>query len=121
MDREYEQIRKGLMALMCVGDRIRWLRSNSLLTEYYITTHRVTEIHDNNIVFDEWDYRYVVPKVRLECWEGQLYIWDNSDAFYPYRGKKRIREMSYILKTLYQYERREGEDPGSLISHDVCR
>jgi hypothetical protein len=102
MDKEYEQIRKGLLSLMCVGDMIYWLRSNSLMTAYYITSHQITEIHNNDIVFNEPDYRYVVPKIRLECWEGKLYLWLYSDAFYPYRGKRRIREMSSILETICQ-------------------
>jgi hypothetical protein len=100
MNKEYETVRKALLALLCVGDEVRWLRSNSILTNYYISTHIISEINGEEIVFRDWSL-YKIYKKHFECYKGQLYLWDTSDAFYPYRGKRRIQTMTEILA---QYE-----------------
>jgi hypothetical protein len=100
MDKEYEIIRKTLIALLCVGDTLNWIHSDSLMKHHWIDPYIISEITPYRIIvtYDEW--RGAVYRNRIEYYRGKLYIWDVSDAFYPYRGKKRIKEIYSMLELL---------------------
>lgn len=104
MNKEYEQIRKALIALLCVGDTINWLRSDSLMKYHWVDPYTVSEIspHKILVVYGEWHGS--ICRKEIEYYKGQLYIWDASDAFYPYRGKRRIKEIISRLELLEEWK-----------------
>jgi hypothetical protein len=99
MSREYEQIREALLSLLCVGDKLNWIRYDFIRKNHWLDLYTITGITDDKISFKEW-YHGSVSKREIECYEGQLYIWDATETAYPYRSNKRIKGIISMLKLL---------------------
>jgi hypothetical protein len=99
MKREYEQMREALLSLLCVGDKLNWIRYDYLGKKHWIDQYTITGISEDVISFKEW-YHGRVYKKEIECYEGQLYIWEARETDYPYRSNKRIKGIISTLKLL---------------------
>jgi hypothetical protein len=87
---EYNAIREGLIALMCVGDRIFYiyhgLGSFNQETQQFDTTIKVkkctiTEIIDDGCAIKmvtESSYTSIQHTNMMDIYKGQLYIWNES-------------------------------------------
>jgi hypothetical protein len=91
MDEEYEKIREALIALMCVGDEIRYIYSfaGDCHTIYRTV---ITRIDETELCVLDWG---VCGLYRIEHYEGKLYIWERT--FQTRRSK--FYKMLEILKS----------------------
>jgi hypothetical protein len=98
MNEEYEQIREALIALLCVGDEMRFIHTGTLTT-FMITSQNVAEIHEscnsfrlvNGVVLHNFN--------EVEYYQGALYIWGADKTKLPYRSAKRFEKIVDIIKS----------------------
>jgi hypothetical protein len=90
MTKEYEIIREGLIALLCVGDPVRYLHSG-VNTNCIITTQYIGEIVgdtfslSNGMIWHNFE--------EIEYYNGMLYVWGSWTAAYPFRSSKRYKKL----------------------------
>jgi hypothetical protein len=70
--REYEQIREGLIKLLCVGDIINYIYTFHK-SHHTIFRARIVEINDNAVWLKDFG---VCSHNTIECNQGELYIWE---------------------------------------------
>jgi hypothetical protein len=121
---EYKLIREGLLALLCVGDKINCvytmyreevdLESDELIPcESYSNTIRhytVAEISgDDTLGIQRDNHPYKQPLDRVYAYEGQLYI-------YNYAKHNHLDHWARLKKVIYVIEllKSEGNDSGGL-------
>jgi hypothetical protein len=119
MIKDYEEIRKVLIDLLCVGDKIYWIHSDIALKSHYVSNHCVKEIGKTILSFGEWT-NYSIYKEELEAYKGQLFLWEKSEDTYPFRSIKRINKMLRILKSL-EYGERLRDNAKDLTCLTLCR
>jgi hypothetical protein len=98
---EYEQIREGLIALICIGDKIKVI-VNTLSRRYNnIAIYTVAGFYNDEklMMKDELDYKCGLPIKALEVHKGELYSWEINGKHYPYRSAKRINKMIEIIES----------------------
>jgi hypothetical protein len=83
---EKEEIRGALLAMMCVGDNIKYIYPCH--GGYYrIYKVRIMEVINTTIVVSDWG---VCSKDSIDCYEGELYIWETRYAYSDARTKKMV-------------------------------
>lgn len=111
MTQEYELIREGLLALLCVGDKI--FRIHPITGAFDLKTKEHTRYHtiaeSTVIKFDENDntlqiisntgFKEWVDKSRIEAYEGRLYAWNFVDRYYETKHEGKVDEMIKIIKS----------------------
>jgi hypothetical protein len=101
MNEEYEQIREGLIALICVGSKIKVI-VNTLSRRYQnIAVYTVIGFYNDEklMMKDELDYKCGLPIKALEVYKGELYSWEISGKYYYFRSLKRINKMIEIIES----------------------
>jgi hypothetical protein len=102
MNEEYEQIRRGLLALLCAGDSINCIISTGIspqVRKYYV----YDIIHDPETIcfFDDFTYYHEFPFKMFEMYKGELYFWNDTDnrSIFIYRTPERIERITKILES----------------------
>jgi hypothetical protein len=102
MNEEYEIVREGLLALLCVGDRINYLLTGigDIDTNYTIAVHFVNTILDdgNLMIRDDLGYSHYLPLKCVEVYKGKLYAMDIPHLVYAFRSPERIERMNNIIE-----------------------
>jgi hypothetical protein len=101
MDQEYEQIREGLLALMCVGDHVGLIVSTLSRQYNCLAVYTIEDVLDDKtiIVTDQVGTSFGVKVKSLEVHNGMIYSWEVSPKHYPYRSIARIKKMIEILES----------------------
>jgi hypothetical protein len=105
MTKEYEQMREGLLALLCVGDTIKYIHSHrdgmgSQFKPYnIILPYRVVEISENLIKMENFGYTSTVLRSLIECYEGELYLWNDANSHFYTNRENRIKELIKIIES----------------------
>jgi uncharacterized protein (UPF0261 family) len=109
MTQEYEAIREGLLALLCIGDQINYIHSGiggfnrttgenepyHTILRYYV----IDVIGPGIIKIGNYGSISTVLPTAIEMYNGELYVWHNSSfTSYPTR-KERIAKMTEIIKS----------------------
>jgi hypothetical protein len=98
MTEEYEQIREGLIAMMCVGDGIFTIHSGSNGWQHIIARHHVGEIYENSFRVKEYNNGIYTWR-EIEYYDGHLYVWNMKPSYYNYRTDKRIKKMIEVIRS----------------------
>jgi hypothetical protein len=105
MDKEYKQIRKGLIALMCVGDEIRYVHSG-ITIETVVSTQIIEQVTKHG--FKIRGYNYVNFNFdELEVYNGRLHVWCDHLREYPCGSIRRAERLAGLIEsaeTLKYYE-----------------
>jgi hypothetical protein len=103
MTQEDYKIREGMIALMCVGDKILHLHGDDETSNYplkVVRTCTILEIHEKNIkVVDATDAPYIADINLIDEYKGQLYIWNATGWYGKNQYEKRLEKMNRILKS----------------------
>jgi hypothetical protein len=105
--KDYRHIRDGLVALLCVGDKIYRIRATSGYNHrekthyryYVIATSIITEIV-NSDVFKISAYSGGEPTTveythKIDMYNGELYIWESLTEGY----EERMKELKYRIES----------------------
>jgi hypothetical protein len=102
MREEYETIRTGLLALMCVGDKIHYIiydharQSKMLIQSWFI--ERIEG--DMLALKDSIGFTHAIHTRAIEQHNGELYVWQDMVYSYPFRSNKRIMRMIKMIEWL---------------------
>lgn len=108
MTQEYEDLREGLLALLCVGDEINYLHSG--MAGYNQATHskepyhtllryRVTDVISNDMIkIESFGYTSTVFPSSIEVYDGELYIWSNAAYASFSTREEKVAKMSKIIE-----------------------
>lgn len=101
MNEEYEQIREGLIGLICVGSKIKVIVSTLSRQYNNIAIYTITGFYNDEKlkVSDELGYDHGLSIKTIEVHEGELYSWEISGKYYHYRSSKRINKMIEIIES----------------------
>lgn len=105
---EYYEIRKALIALLCVGDPINCI--HSIPSYGVITKYTVSQLIDNDLIQLRLagGNLYVQSISFIYAYEGQLYIW-NGDKIFNYNHETRLAIVIDVInspKTVFKDETR---------------
>jgi hypothetical protein len=105
MDESYDLIRDGLIALLCVGDKIFHLyhglgyydhKKEKFTTPYKIKQCTIIEVNDSTIrILTPLGYDSTHSINMIDVYKGQLYIWD---AARPYDYTLRVEKMIELIE-----------------------
>jgi hypothetical protein len=99
---EYENIRNGLLALLCVGDKINYIAFGHNQRYNIIYQYLITYVEEVIIrIQDDLGYFHNIYKSTIEHYNGELYIWQGMSTP-PYRSQKRIKELAKIVESTYE-------------------
>jgi hypothetical protein len=106
---EYEQIREGLIALICVGDKIHRIyrvrgsynKYTGVCDIYYkVTDNTITHIPDGrSIGLGGSQFRTVQPTELIEHYKGELYFWSALDMYQIHTRAQKLSKMVQILES----------------------
>jgi hypothetical protein len=99
MNKEYEQMRGALLALLCVGDKINlihhYAEGSDIIKPCY-----VLKIEPDSIVIENWGAWAENCYIKsIEQYKGELYIWKERQI----KRKDKIRKMISIIESA-EYE-----------------
>jgi hypothetical protein len=97
MTKEYKELREARLALLCVGDQINYIHLGVGGFKRVVAKHSVFRIFDYGIRLQGYSH-LDVPWNAIDLYKDELYILETSEILYPYHSKKRLNEMSEILK-----------------------
>jgi hypothetical protein len=111
---EYKLIREGLIALLCVGDRINCiytmvngeldLESDELIPceseSHTIRHYTVAEVSDGHTIGIKRDnHPYRQPLDNIFAYQGKLYVYNNP-YFRGYSHETTLKKVIYIIEKL---------------------
>jgi hypothetical protein len=113
MTQEYEIIKKGLISLLCVGDKINYIYRGmgifDAVTKKFTPTYRVMRCLITGIIDDKritlmtiYDTHSVRLTRMTEVYKGELYLHDFGQ---PMDHERRLSKMAEILEdkeTVYE-------------------
>jgi hypothetical protein len=110
---EYEEIRSGLIALLCVGDQLNYIHSEKGAGNYEAATHDSPCVISRCVVVDLLDMEdgkviklknYGHLRVELigtiEQYQGELYVWSNC-RYNSWSRETKIRKMIEVIESKY--------------------
>jgi hypothetical protein len=101
-EEEYEMVREGLLALMCIGDKIRGLHRVSTGREVFflVDDEYVEGIHDDGTIglFIPNGFHDIQPLTRFEIHEGIIYSLSASVIYNVDDRQRRIALIDIVLR-----------------------
>lgn len=101
------KIREGLLALMCVGDNIYHLNTNSngditTMNGPYLNVIRtctITEIVSKTKIRIQSKTGFFYQDTKwIDEYEGELYIWNARGWYFENNYEKRLEKMANVIK-----------------------
>jgi hypothetical protein len=108
MTREYNEIRRALIALLCVGDKIPRIHkmpgkyhadTNTHDIYYHIKYSTVVEITKDNIKLRTSTTTHPDALKWIEAYEGELYFWGEINSFSKPRRENKLKKMIEIIES----------------------
>jgi hypothetical protein len=114
-EEEYKMLREGLIALLCVGDKLNRIRpvngynhkDKTHFTYYMITRCTIIDFENEDVIRIS-DYHNtgnpsrIEYKSKIDEYNGQLYIWDTQLTDY-YDRRKELTKRIEADETRYEW------------------
>lgn len=108
MTSKYEEMREALIALLCVGDKIKRIhgipddynsKTRSYNHHWEIRSSYVEEITDNDIKIRTSNTADSNTLKYIEAYKGELYFWGNIDCFPVPKRENKITQIMKIVES----------------------